>query len=224
MSRARAFGGLGIDPLPPPLPRPVNTPDVAALFTHYRALLTRAQAMADAAKATRTRLAQAVAMGGLDAEPAWVAEVPGARTVSLAEADREMGRVLGELAKHAELASGVDAQRMRVVPSSSTPGDIDIVSTGAGNVGGLGIWPLLVAGAAVLGRVIIASAVAAVAYRTYEHLEFRTKAQLLEQGKDITKLEPPPDFGAKVAKVTTPLAIAAGVVGAALLIKAWKAK
>lgn len=224
MRRARTLAGLGIDPLPPPSPRPVNAPDVTALYAHYRVLLARAQAMAEAARASRARLAAAEAMGGLDAAPAWVSEVPGARAVSLAEADQEMGRVIGELAKHAELVAGVEARRLRVVPSASTPGDIDVLSASAGNVGELGIWPLLVAGAAVVGRVVIAAAVTAIAYRTYEHLEFRTKSRLLEQGKDITKLEPPPDFGAKVAKVTTPLAIAAGVVGAALLVKAWKAK
>ncbi len=224
--RAVRLGGLGIDPLPPPTPtpRPVTLPDVGALYARYRALLARVQGMADAARQVRGRIAQAQVLGGFDIEPAWVKEVPGANAVSLAEADRELGRVLGELAKHAELVAGVEAKRLRVTASASAPGDIDITAPPVGNVGELGIWPLLVAGAAVLGRVIIAGAVAAVTYRTYEHLEFRTKARLLEQGKDITKLEPPPDFGAKVAKVTTPIAIAAGVVGAALLIKAWKAK
>ncbi len=224
--RAVRLGSLGIDPIPTPLPtpRPVTLPDVAALYAQYRGQLARVQQMTEAARVVRGRLAEAQRLGGLDVEPTWVKEVPGANAMTLAEADREFGRVLGELGKHAELVAGVEAKRLRVVASASTPGDIDLTASAVGHVGELGIWPLLVAGAAVLGRVIIAGAVAAVAYRTYEHLEFRTKARLLEQGKDIGKLEPPPDFGAKVAKVTTPIAIAAGVVGAALLIKAWKAK
>lgn len=230
LARGELGGNGGITPVPSPRattagpPRSVTAPDVAALYASYRGQLARVQAMAANAQAVRARLSAHQAAGGLDAAPAWITEIPGASAVSLADADRELGLVLGELGKHAALVAGVDAKRLVVRASASTPGDLDIVNPSGGNVGELGFWPLLIAGAAILGRVVIAGCVTAVVLRTYDHLEYRSNAQLLEQGKDISKLLPPSDFGTKVSKVTTPLALAAGAIGVAMLVKAWRAK
>ncbi len=218
---------LGLD-TPPPNPWASPTgggsvqagPSVRELYASFRGLVARTRAVSDDARTTRGRLRTLEQLGVRDAGgPA------GVPPLSQVEADfHEQWRALGELE---ELVRGVEAKTYVLRPSASKRFDLDIVPAGGGGnaLGGFGFLPIL-AGLAALGRVAIVLGGMYLADRGLKTWETHRLAKLVDEGKDISKLvaamNPPPSTASGIASVTTPIAIAAGVVALALVAREWK--
>lgn len=193
-------------------------PSLTTLFSTHQALLRRGQAEAEAARATRKRLGVLERMGAKDTPR------PGQPALSAVLAELE--RLEAELATHAALSQGVQTGQYLLRPSQERPFDLDIVPRDAPALAGLGVLPPLVAGAIALARigaVVYGMYVAHAALKTYE---VNRLTNLVEQGKDVSKvaevIEPKLSTAAGVASVTTPFALAAGLIGAAYLLREWK--
>ncbi len=193
-------------------------PGTSALFATYQHLIARGNALERQLKAGFSRVDDLARLLPEHEQPAELRQ-------SRADAGLEAARLLRELGEHRELLRGVETGRLVLRPSQERPYDLDIGEAEAGEArlaGELGFLPIL-AGLAVLGRLVLIGGAMVLTARTIEHLEFRWKAQLIEAGKDISRLsEPAADFGTKVSRVTTPLAFAAGAVAAAVIVTSWK--
>ncbi len=196
-------------------------PSVRELFASFRGLVALARAVSEDARSTRARLRTLEQLGVRDdGGPA------GVPPLAKVEADYHAHwRALGELE---ELVRGIDSHEYVLRPSETKRFDLDLLpkgSAGAGAMGELGILPIL-AGLVVLGRVAIVLGGMYLADRGLKAWETHRLAKLVEEGKDISKLvtamNPPASTASGIASVTTPIAIAAGVVAVALVAREWK--
>lgn len=190
-------------------------PSVASLLSSYRGLVAIAERVSAEARATRARLRTLASLGATDAGAS-----PSVPTVRALEDKHD--ELAAELAQHAAQVRGLGT-RYQARPSAAQAFDLDIVeSTG---LSGLGFLPIL-AGIAVVGRIAIVLGGMYLADRGLHAWETHRVAKLIEQGKDVSKLvqamQPPPSTGSSIASVTTPIAIAAGAVALAYLVKEWK--
>lgn len=197
-------------------------PSSQALFSSYKALVSRCQEVEAQGRRTIAMLQALDAIGELR-EPVILPAATGASGDRIALLE-QWDRLALDLAEHAKLVAGVEAGRYAVRPSSSKSWDIDIGTPAPGEptFAGLGFLPAAAAGLAVLGRLVLIGGGMALVGRALDYLEFRTKASLLEQGKDVSTLAPPPGAAAQVSSVTTPLAWAAVAVAGAVMLSRWK--
>jgi hypothetical protein len=194
-------------------------PSVAELFASFQALFTRAVLVAKDAAETRTRLEQLRALGAQDQGG------PKDLLPSVTELERALVERTAELATFGELLRGVETGTHGLRPSQQKRFDLDIVplASDAGGAG-LGLGPLVV-GLASLGRMAIALGGMYLADRGLKTWETHRLSNLVEQGKDISKLVvPPATLTSGIASITTPIALAAVVVGIAMLMREWKQK
>lgn len=194
-------------------------PSVRELYASFRGLVARTRAVSDDARATRSRLRRYEQMG--------VRDDGGPRDVApLAQVEAEQHARWRELGELEELVRGVDAKAYVLRPSATRRFDLDIVPKDSdGALGELGVLPIL-AGLAALGRVAVVLGGMYLADRGLKAWETHRLAKLVEEGKDISKLvtamNPPPSTAAGIASITTPIAVAAGVVALALVAREWK--
>ena len=199
---------LGIDPIPP---GPVLGPTVAARLATWRGLLAGATRQLEHGRAVRARLGSLDAIGAPSAAPA------GVEPRAAAEAGLE--RVALDLRKHQDASDAIAQGRAVAVPNGLY--DLDAQSPG-GNVAGLGVW--VVVAALVVGGIAIYEGVHAYV-KTLEHHQIQQIADLIKQGKDVspivTAMNPPPTTTKGIASITTPIAVAGGVLGLAWLASTW---
>ncbi len=202
------------DPNPP---GPTLGPTVAARLATWRALLAMAKQASDEGRVIQARL---VALDALGPAPrtSLVPIPPNLLGRAQAEAGLERGRTL--LQQHQDASAAIAAKRAHVEPTGLY--DLDVLSANGG-VSGLGALPLLAA--IVVGGVAIVAGTWAYVNTLREHQHQRIAA-LIEQGRDVAPLlavtNPPPETTRAIASVTTPIAVAAGVLGVAMLAKHWK--
>lgn len=204
---------LGIDPIPP---GPIRVgPSVVARLATWRGLLAATQQALNQGRAVQARL---VALDRL-APP--TDPPPGAEPRAKAEAELE--RIGRELQKHQDASAAVAAGRAIAVPAGLY--DLDVQGSGSGGgVSGLGaVW--IVLAAIVVGGLAIYEGTRAYV-KTLEDHQIKRIADLIQQGKDVSPIvsamNPPPTTTKGIASITTPIAIAGGVLGLALLARSWK--
>lgn len=204
---------IGIDPTPPSLPS-IMGQSLGVRLSMWRALLARGQLVAQEARVWRTRVASL--------EP--VSLPATSRLEPLEKAELRFENTLRELADHLRAEQAL-AER-RAVARTSGAHDLEIVDPSSLS-GDLGVLPIL--GLAIAGAISIC----AVSYAYISRLQsedLRRLAALVETGRDITPLvsfaqgSTIATTAKGVSSITTPLAIAGGIVGLAMLAKAWKAR
>jgi hypothetical protein len=216
---------IGVDRIPPSV---TIGPSSGALLLTWRKLLAVAQELDRTGQAARARLRTLEALEPSADQrrgakgPSFLPEPQGLPGLADAEADFE--RFRRDLGKHLAALAELDAGRATAAPAADKPWDLDIVPKGSGLVSGLGVIPILAL--VVVGALVIGTGLWT-AVRTMEHRERLKLAELVEQGKDISKLVEvahgsTATTARSVASITTPIAIAAGVVGLAMLAREWK--
>jgi len=201
----------------PTPPGPKLGPTVVARLATWRGLLAMGKQASDEGRAIQARLAALDALGPAP-RPTLVPIPQGLLSRAQAEAGLERGRAI--LQQHLDASAAVAAGRARVEPIGLY--DLDVESADGG-VSGLGALPLLAA--IVVGGVAIVAGTWAYVNTLREHQHQRIAA-LIEQGRDVAPLlavtNPPPETTRAIASITTPIAVAAGVLGVALIAKHWK--
>lgn len=203
-----------VDPNPP---GPSLGPTTAARLATWRALLAMGRRGLDEGRALQANLTALDALGPAPRSTLLAAPPPNLATRAQAAAGLETWR--GKLQEHLDASAAITAGRARAEPTGLF--DLDVEST-SGAVAGLGAFPILAA--IVAGGVAIVAGTWAYVHTLREHQHQRIAA-LIEKGRDVAPLvavaNPPPETTRAIASITTPIAVAAGVLGVAMLAQQW---
>lgn len=202
---------LGIDPIPT---GPITLgPTTSARLATWRALVAMGKRALDEGRAIQANLTALDALGPAP-QTKLIAVAPNLRPTR-AQAEAGLASLAATLKKHLDASAAVSAGRARVAPVGLY--DLDVEGAGGG-LSGLGAFPILAA--IVVGGIAIVSGTWAYVSTLREHQHQRIAA-LIEQGKDVAPLlavtNPPPETTRAIASITTPIAVAAGVLGVAML-------